>query len=419
MKKKSLYIFLVVGILLGIGAILFYIQNSDTSNPTQHTQIVSETSPAPDPLKKETRVDKEILIGDNSSFYSTMKDNTLTPPLILKITDASKDVYDLSEIKPGTKLVLTWNHEVLEKLRVLISGKKELEVVYSPENSDWFASMIEHDVKIEMTAFFGNITSTLWDSAVSQNMPVELITELAEIFASQVDFTRELNVDDQWGLLVEKQLVGNQIVGYGNILLAELSRHEDVLSAYRFVKDDGRADYFDADGKSARGKFIKSPLKYSMITSRFQHARFHPILKVSRPHKGVDFSAPTGTPVRAVGDGVVLEAGRNKGSGIMLKIRHDSRYMTAYKHLSKIAHGVKRGSKVEQGQVIGYVGMTGLATGPHLHFEFYEDSKYVDPLGKRFPRKDSVDPKNKKRFQKEVKRLTEIMDDFKRKSTVF
>jgi murein DD-endopeptidase MepM/ murein hydrolase activator NlpD len=133
----------------------------------------------------------------------------------------------------------------------------------------------------------------------------------------------------------------------------------------------------------------------------------------------VDLAAPTGTPIRSVGDGSVLEAGRNGGSGIMVKIRHDRRYMTAYKHLSKVGSGIRAGSKIEQGQIIGYVGQTGLASGPHLHFEFYEDGKYVDPMGKRFPHRDVVEPKDRAAFRKEVKRLSNLLQRFKEVDRVF
>lgn len=378
--------------------------------------------PAPEfPLNTaglDAAIYREVHIPDRSSFYMTLINQKVEPQTVLKITEAAKDTFDLSELAPGTRVVLSWSKQKLDKLRVLVSGKEELQLGTDAEG-DWQASLIEHEVKIELAAYFGNITSTLWDSAVNAGMPFELISDLSDIFASQVDFTRELNVDDQWSILVEKQMVGAQQVGFGNILAAEISKHGETLPAFRFANPDGHTSYFDAEGQSARGKFLKSPLRYSKITSRFQKTRFHPILRVSRAHKGVDFAAPRGTPVRSVGDGIVVEAGRSGGSGIMLKLRHDSRYMTAYKHLSKISPGLHKGSRVDQGQIIGFVGSTGLATGPHLHFEFYEDSRYVDPLGKRFPRRDSLDPKYKAQFKEEVKRLTDLLQDFRKKSKAF
>jgi murein DD-endopeptidase MepM/ murein hydrolase activator NlpD len=427
MKSIHFIIFAILSGVITLTLTFSYSKNkeTDTTSIEQGAMIPPVTGQSLTPQNNaeisqqtNTVTFKEVNISDHSSLYLTLVKEQVSPQTVLSITKAAKGTYDLSELAPGTRLVLAWSKEKLEQLRVLISGKKELQVDIDGDG-DWEASMIEHDIKIEWTAFFGSITSTLWDSAVAAGMPFELISDLSEIFASQVDFTRELDVDDEWSLLVEKQLVGSQEVGYGNILAAKLSKRGEQMSAFRFVREGGRGSYFDEEGKSARGKFIKSPLRYNKITSRFQHTRFHPILKVPRPHKGVDFAAPTGTPVRSVGDGVILEAGRNKGSGIMIKIRHDSRYMTAYKHLSKIASGVRLGSRVEQGQLIGYVGMTGLATGPHLHFEFYEDSRYVDPLGKRFPRKDSLETKYKKRFNDEVKILRDFLEEARVKSRAF
>ncbi len=336
----------------------------------------------------------------------------IAPETILGIVDASKKQFDLNALSPGTKVVLAWSREKLEALKVLISGKQELHVS-SDSDGDWQADLIEHEVKIELTAFFGEITSTLWDSAVAAGMPVDLIYTLSEVFASQVDFSRELNVHDAWSILVEKQMVGKQQVGFGEILAAEIQKHGETLPAFRFIVD-GHIGYFDDEGNSLRGKFLKSPLRYNRITSHFQKRRFHPILKVSRPHQGVDLSAPTGTLVRVVGDGKVIQAGRFGGSGKMVKIRHDGRYMTAYKHLSKIGPGIKVGSEVEQGQIIGYVGQTGLATGPHLHFEFYEDGHYVDPLGKRFPRRSSIEANRRPLFLKEVDRYRKLLEKFKK-----
>ncbi len=417
MKKKYLY-FSVLWIFV---ALVFIFIKSFSQTKMKEQALINTAPPL---LKKREETPKanpnaitsrEIDIPNHSSFYTTLVNEQISPQTVLQITKAAEQEFDLSELAPGTRLVLSWSRERLNELRVLISGKEELQV-NSDQEGDWEASLIQHEVKVELTAFFGEITSTLWDSAVNAGMPVELISDLSEIFASQVDFTRELNVGDQWGILVEKQMVADQQVGFGDILAAEISKHGENLKAYRFVVE-GRSRYYDEEGQNARGKFLKSPLRYNKVTSRFQRARFHPILKARRPHHGVDLSAPTGTPIRSVGDGVVLEAGRNGGSGIMVKIRHDSRYMTAYKHLSKIGSGVRRGSKIEQGQIIGYVGQTGLATGPHLHFEFYEDGRYVDPLGKRFPRKDSVEPKFRMRFNEEVERLTKIFEEYRKKSS--
>src|SRR5206468_2739329 len=152
----------------------------------------------------------------------------------------------------------------------------------------------------------------------------------------------------------------------------------------RFASANGDEDYFGANGSSLRRMFLRSPLKYRRISSRFTSNRFHPVLHTNRAHQGVDYAADVGTPIRAVGDGLVEKSGWNGGSGNFVKLRHNSTYETSYSHLSRYGSGVKAGVRVRQGQIIGYVGQTGLATGPHLHFAFYEHGVYVDPLSKRF-----------------------------------
>lgn len=169
------------------------------------------------------------------------------------------------------------------------------------------------------------------------------------------------------------------------------------------LRIDGESKgYYSSDGSSLRRMFLKSPIHFARISSRFQKKRFHPILKIHRPHNGVDYAARRGTPVRAVGDGTILLAGRRGGAGNMIKIRHNSTYQTAYLHLQNFAKGIRKGTRVKQGQIIGYVGSTGMSTAPHLHFEFYQNGRFVDPLGRKFPSAEPVAAHLLERFQNEA-----------------
>ncbi|MFN9068710.1 MAG: M23 family metallopeptidase, partial [Bdellovibrionales bacterium] len=167
--------------------------------------------------------------------------------------------------------------------------------------------------------------------------------------------------------------------------------------------------YFSPEGESLRRMFLKSPIQFGRITSGFSKKRFHPILQVNRPHLGVDYAAPTGTPVRAVGDGVIDFSGWSGGGGNVIKIRHNSIYQTAYKHLSGYAKGIRRGSRVKQGQIIGFVGSTGLSTAPHLHFEFYQSGRFVDPVGKKFPSADPVPSQMLADFKKSANERLQLL----------
>jgi murein DD-endopeptidase MepM/ murein hydrolase activator NlpD len=233
---------------------------------------------------------------------------------------------------------------------------------------------------------------------------------LADIFAWQIDFAREVRAGDRWRILVEQRYAGEKNIGWGNILAAEYEHDGQLHSAALLRDGEGKElGYFAPDGKSLRRMFLKAPLKFGRITSRFQRARFHPILKVARPHRGVDYGAPIGTPVLAVGDGVVVQSGWLGGAGKAIRLRHNSTYQTAYKHLHGFASGIRVGARVRQGQVIGYVGSTGLSTGAHLHFELWERGNYVDPLGRKFPSADPVPQKFLLGFQKASQKYRELL----------
>jgi murein DD-endopeptidase MepM/ murein hydrolase activator NlpD len=200
---------------------------------------------------------------------------------------------------------------------------------------------------------------------------------------------------------VEEKMVKGQHVGWGAILAAEYENAGTPYLATLFRLNGEERGYFTPEGLSLRKMFLKSPVRYGRITSGFSTHRFHPILKFRRPHLGVDYAAPRGTPIRAVGEGKVLFAGRRGGAGNMVKIRHNATYQTMYKHMKGFAKGIKAGAHVQQGQVIGYVGTTGLSTGPHVHFEFYQAGRFVDPLKKSFPSSDPVPKQYLEQFKAE------------------
>ena len=195
--------------------------------------------------------------------------------------------------------------------------------------------------------------------------------------------------------------IRDRFIGYGPITAAEYINAGRKYDAFYFKKNQTAryGNYFDSSGRSLKRMFLKSPLNYKRISSGFKRKRFHPVLGYTRAHLGVDYAAKTGTPVKTVGDGVITSIGWMGSGGRTIKIKHNRRYATAYLHLRGYAKGLRKGTKVRQGQVIGYVGSSGLATGPHLHFSFYENGKYVNPTGRRFPAKDPLPSKQLSRFK--------------------
>ena len=242
-----------------------------------------------------------------------------------------------------------------------------------------------HEKPVEIRARYAEATieSSLWNAMITNGLPADLALELSEIYAWTIDFFG-LQKDDSIRVYYEEQYVDSTRIGIGHIYAAHFYHGRRWQDAYWFENEDIRG-YFDGEGNSLRKAFLKAPLNYKRISSHFSYARKHPVLKIVRPHTGVDYAAPTGTPVVSIGDGVVIEKGYKGGGGHTVKIRHNSTYTSAYLHLSKYGKDLRVGSHVSQGQVIGYVGSSGTATGPHLDFRIWKNGCPIDPLKMESP----------------------------------
>lgn len=224
------------------------------------------------------------------------------------------------------------------------------------------------------------VQSSLFAATDSAGIPDAIAIQLAEVFSSDVDFHRDLRKGDRFAVVYEMQNINGEPDRAGRILAAEFVNQGQILQAVYFEDAKGRGGYYAPDGRNMRKAFLRSPLEFSRITSGFSSSRFHPVLKTWRAHKGIDYGAPTGTRVRATADGVVVSIGVHGGYGNAIVLKHANGYSTLYGHLSGFAQGIRAGTRVEQGDLIGFVGMTGLATGPHLHYEFHVNGVHVDPL---------------------------------------
>ncbi|MDP1901406.1 MAG: peptidoglycan DD-metalloendopeptidase family protein [Rubrivivax sp.] len=251
----------------------------------------------------------------------------------------------------------------------------------SRTDGQWLARLETAELGAQVRLASGSIRSSLFAATDESGIPDAVATQIAEIFATDIDFHRELRKGDTFSIVYESLTTDGEPVawneGAGRVLAAEFINAGKAHRAVWFTPADGRGGYFDIDGRSKRRAFLASPMEFSRVTSGFA-MRMHPVLQNWRQHNGVDYGAPTGTPVRSVGDGVVEFAGRQNGYGNVVQLRHGSERSTLYGHLSRI--DVRKGQRVEQGQRIGAVGMTGLATGPHLHFEFRVGGRQQDPL---------------------------------------
>jgi murein DD-endopeptidase MepM/ murein hydrolase activator NlpD len=302
------------------------------------------------------------------------------------IYTTSKDIVDLSNLSIGDtfNFVLDKRNNRIVKMQYEIDDSSFLNVVRRPRG--FAAEKVRLAVDRRIGSFFIRIEGSLMNSMPAANGEyARLAMNLSDIFAWDIDFSSDIRYGDTVKVIVEELWVGEVFKGFGNILAAKVVNNGTVHSAYRF-EHEGRADYFDERGRSLRKSLLKSPLKFTYISSRFSKRRRHPKLRIYRPHLGVDYVAPTGTPVSAAGNGTVVFAGYKGQNGRMVKIRHNNGYETYYGHLSRIPKKIRKWAKVSQGDVIGYVGSTGLSTGPHLDYRIKYKGKFVDPLKLKLPR---------------------------------
>jgi murein DD-endopeptidase MepM/ murein hydrolase activator NlpD len=318
--------------------------------------------------------------------------------LLLPIGVSAKQIYQISmlpdsllnerRIKPGNRFVLFSTKDSIPS--IFVYEKDALNYVLVHLDSDPLRA--ENGTKPVEQRFMtasGTIESSLWESMLKANANPMLAIELSEIFAWTIDFFG-VQQGDRYKVIYEESYVDSQSIGINRIMGAWIYHNNTDFWGIPF-EQDSVISFFDEEGNSLRKAFLKAPLRFSRISSGFSNSRYHPVLKIRRPHHGVDYAAPTGTPVHTVGDGVITKVGYQKrGGGNYVKIKHNGTYTTQYLHMSKIAKGLKSGQRIKQGQIIGYVGSTGLATGPHLCFRFWKNGKQEDWLREKIPPSEPI-----------------------------
>lgn len=317
---------------------------------------------------------------------------------------------DLRRLRPADEVEITWTLEG-EPIAVRWEPSPWLGFAAVSTDAGWEVRRAETRPDVRVATVTGEVATSLFEAVEGLGESAQLVLELAEIFSSEMDFTADTRSGDRFRLLVEKRYAGEQFVDYGQILVAQYVSDGRVLTGVGFEPAGGRHAYYDAQGRSLRKTFLKSPLEFTRITSGFTYRRPHPILGGVRPHLAVDYGAPVGTPVRAVADGTVLGAGWNGGNGIQVHLRHHAGYETMYNHLSKLGAGVRRGTRVDQRQVIGYVGSTGLSTGPHLDYRVKKNGRFVNPLSEKFLPGQPLEGGEHRRFLKESRALVRQLEE--------
>lgn len=327
-------------------------------------------------------------IQKGETFFNIFKKYKLDLAELFQIREAAADVHMLKELRPGRQYKITVDgNEKINSFEYWINDDDMLNIKRT--ETGFYAEKVSVTYE-KKTLHLGHIIKgNLISSLGGGRENLLLALQLSDIFAWDIDFTTDIRNDDDVKIVAEGLYLDGVFKKYGEILSAEFTNNGQVYRAYRF-EDKGKAGYYDDNGKSFKKAFLKAPLNFRRISSNFSNNRFHPVLKTYRPHHGVDYSAPTGTPVSALGDGKIVFTGQKGGYGRLVQIRHANGYETLYGHLSKIDKKISNGTRVVQGQIIGYVGQSGLATGPHLHFEVRINNKSVNPLTVKLPRGESI-----------------------------
>jgi murein DD-endopeptidase MepM/ murein hydrolase activator NlpD len=310
--------------------------------------------------------------------------------------EKTDSIFDVRKFKAGNKYVTFSSFDSIPRLQYFVYERDPVNylVLRITDSIDVWNGIKQIDTL--KNTFAGSIQSSLWNTFTDAGYNPMMANELSEIYAWTIDFFG-LQVGDSMRVVYDEYYVDSVSIGIGKIHGAWFRHLNSDFWAIPFMQDSVES-YFDDQGQSLRKAFLKAPLRFSRISSRFSNSRMHPVLKIRRPHHGVDYAAPVGTPVYSIGDGVIVQTGYNGGAGNMVKIKHNSVYSTVYMHLSKYANGIRQGVYVKQGDVIGYVGSTGLSTGPHLDFRFYKNGSPVDPLKVEAPPVEPVKAENLETF---------------------
>lgn len=342
---------------------------------------------------------KEIVgyFEKNQTITDALLQQGLSSNLICEIVDCARPIYDLKKVIADKPYYVNFTQDgTFRDFRYPINSDSYLTVYHDVARDQLVPVMKDYQYEIRTANVSAVIQSSLSASVMDIGEPSQLTVDLADIFGYDIDFSTDIQRGDSFRAVVEKMYLDGRLVKNGSVLAASFSNKEKVFTGFQFEDENGKPAYYTPDGKALKRSFLKSPLKVYRITSRFSYSRRHPILKVVRPHLGVDYAAPSGTPVQAVSSGVVVSAGRKGANGNMIHLRHAGGYETKYLHLSKIR--VKVGDRVDQGQVIGNVGTTGLSTGPHLDFRITKDGKALNPTKLIFPPAKPITSDNFDRF---------------------
>ena len=353
------------------------------------TSQTTQNSSQPE-LQIESEKWRSATVGSGDSLSTLFKRVGLTSKDVYQVTLATKKTKALGTLFPGDTLEFLINAGQLQKVRHVKSPLQKI-IITRQTAGHYTVDTIIREPEIESRFIQGSISNSLFVDGQRAGLSEKKLMQLASIFGWDIDFALDIRKEDYFAVIYEENYLDNKLIGEGNIVAAQFVNRGEIFNAIRH--SDG--NYYSPKGYSMRKAFLRSPVDFFRISSKYNPNRKHPVLKTTRPHRGVDYAAATGTPIKASGDGKVIWRGSKGGYGRTVILQHAGIYTTLYAHMSKYNRKVKKGSRVKQGQIIGYIGSSGLATGPHLHYEFRANGVHKNPLKVKFP---NVDPLNKKQM---------------------
>lgn len=372
--------------------------------------LVAEIAPEPAPEPMLREMVHEVRPGDSTARIFTSLE---IPQRELKLLERTKPHGErLADIHPGHTFTFTvnGNNEIIK----LTYAPSRLEKLAFERAGDGFIGReVQRDPEIQTAYKHATIDSSLFVASQRAGLDDSLTMRLAQIFQWDIDFVLDIRKGDEFYVLFEERYLDNEFIGYGEILAAEFINQKDSYRAVRYVTESGKSGYFNPEGRNMRKAFLRAPVEFSRISSNFNLRRKHPLYKRTMPHRGIDYAAPTGTPILASGDGRIQSASKSDANGNYIVLQHGEEFTTKYLHLSRFARGVRAGSRVEQGQIIGYVGSTGWATGPHLHYEFLVNGVHQNPRTVKLPDARPISEDEIPRFASTTTEYFGRLEDYK------
>lgn len=356
---------------------------------------------------------RSLVVKSGDTLAALFQRHGLSAAELQRLMLSGEDAKELTRIYPGDEIKIATNSD--GRLKKLVYQKVPTRILNIERHNDEFVTqIIEKAYEKRLARATGIIEDSLFAAATQAGLSERLTMELASIFGWDIDFALDIRSGDRFSLVYEELYLDGEKVEEGRIVAAEFVNQGREVRAILFTKPTGVSDYFSPDGHSMRKAFLRSPVDFRRISSRFQGERWHPVLGKKRPHRGVDYAASIGTPIKAAGDGKIIFAGNKGGYGQTVVVQHGQSYSTLYAHMSRIARGMRPGKRIQQGQTIGYVGRTGLATGPHLHYEFLVNGVHRNPLTIKLPQAQPLESEYREAFEQHASELLAQLDLLRR-----